>query len=147
MSDTFDVSPETLSAIFILAGTAFTAILIWLGSRSKNQGDAIKVTTDSVIALTAQVSALIASQATLERKITTLEDQKADLEREVAALKDRNTELLAKIDELEKSKYALADKVADMQKELEIKDQVIVNLQAQIDHLTIQQSAESGSHA
>jgi len=120
---------DILSATFVLVGTVITGLLVYIGARSKNQGEAIDKTSQAVVALSARVTELASSHATLERKITELEDENRDL-------KKSNAELSSKVDELEQSKYALAQKLSDMQKELNTKNAVIIDLQSQINRLT-----------
>ena len=135
MPGTIDISAEVLSSIFVLAGTVFTGILVYLGARSKNQGDAISSTSRAVIDLTTKVAELLARQAELERKITVLEDENNDLK---ALLAKRNAEVAAlnlKVDELEQSKYAMAQTLSEVQAELDTKNLMIADLQAQIDRL------------
>lgn len=120
---------DILSATFVLAGTVVTGLLVYIGARSKNQGEAIDKTSQAVVALSSRVTELASSHAALERKITELEDENRDL-------KKSNAELSSKVDELEQSKYALAQKLSDMQKELDTKNAVIIDLQSQINRLT-----------
>lgn len=127
---------DILSATFVLAGTVFTGLLVYLGARSKNQGEAIDKTSQSVVTLSARVTELASSHATLERKITALEDENRDLKRSNEELKKSNAELNNKVEELEQSKYALAQKMSEMQAELDMKNSVIIDLQSQINKLT-----------
>lgn len=119
---------DVISAAFVLAGTVFTGLLVFLGARSKNQGEAIDKTSQSVVLLSARVTELASSHAVLERKITELQDENRDLQRSNEELKKSNIELSDKVEELERSKYALAQELSDMQKELEIKNAVILDL-------------------